>query len=59
MKKYEYWAWINAYGNVISPRFSSKAKAIEWKKKKNFISGYYSLFAKIREEELDCNKEKQ
>ena len=48
MGKYEYWAWINAWGNVISPHFSSKSKAIEWKKRKNYVNGTYSLVAKLR-----------
>lgn len=48
MRKYEYWAWMNVFGNVISPHFSSKAKAIKWMKEKGFASGSISLFAKIK-----------
>ena len=47
-RKYEYWAWLNITGQVISPHFSSKAKAIEWKRAKRPI-GCCSLFAKIKE----------
>ena len=49
MKKYEFWAWINIHGIEISPHFSSKAKAIAWKKDKCFVNDNYSLYAKLRE----------
>ena len=55
MKKYEYWAWMNVWGNVISPHFSSKAKAMAWKKEKSFVYDNYSLFAKVKTESERAN----
>lgn len=52
-RRYEWWAWSGPCG-IISPHFSSKAKAKEWMNQKTFVNkSSFSLQAKIKE---DCNE---
>lgn len=51
MKKYEYWAWMNIVGQIISPHFSSEAKARKWMRERRLLGNNYSLFAKLIQKE--------
>ena len=49
--KYEYWAWMNITGRVVSGRFKSRKQAMEWKRENPLLCIGCTLFGKIAEEE--------